>query len=159
VEPVPFFGIKGQFDAGNLSGATTVIPAFLTFYSQDTFNNIATLTGRLGFAATPGLLLYVDGGGVWVRDSLAVYGTVPANFLFETATTTLSGYDIGGGLEYKLAPSWSVFAEYDYLGFGTRNIGYVAAPGTVGASNTLATKVYAQTVTVGVNWRFNWLAH
>ena len=41
--------------------------------------------------------------------------------------TTATGYVLGGGLEYKLTPSWSVKAEYQYLNFGKNDAGLVNA--------------------------------
>jgi len=39
-----------------------------------------------------------------------------------TANATLSGLLIGLGLEYALAPNWTAKFEYDYLGFGSKNL-------------------------------------
>ncbi len=33
----------------------------------------------------------------------------------------MSGWTAGGGLEYKFAPNWSAFVEYDYIGLATFN--------------------------------------
>ena len=41
--------------------------------------------------------------------------TVPASYDFNGTAT---GYVLGGGIEYKFSPSWSLKAEYQYLNFG-----------------------------------------
>jgi outer membrane immunogenic protein len=42
-----------------------------------------------------------------------------------------SGWTVGGGLEWMFAPGLSVFGEFNYMDFGSRNVNFVKAPGTV----------------------------
>jgi opacity protein-like surface antigen len=37
------------------------------------------------------------------------------------------GWTLGGGGEWMFAPHWSVFAEYNFMGFGGSNIQDIAA--------------------------------
>ena len=73
----------------------------------------------------------------------------------------MTGYTVGGGLEWMFAPGWSVFGEYNYLDFGTKNVnfpstGLVPGFGPAGAlADTNAIKLTAQEVIVGVNYKFN----
>jgi outer membrane immunogenic protein len=55
-----------------------------------------------------------------------------------------SGYTVGGGLEYKLTPSWSVKDEYQYMDFGFS--------ATLPSSNAFNVNLEAQTAKFGVNY-------
>jgi len=96
-------GLRGQFDYGNLSGQDT-LPAFPTFYMNDKIHDIATATGRLGYAMAPGWLAYVQGGGAWTRDDLQIYGSGPPAFLSESGTANRYGYDVGAGVADDRVP-------------------------------------------------------
>jgi outer membrane immunogenic protein len=148
-------GLRGQFDYGNLSGQDT-LPAFPTFYMNDKIHDIATATGRLGYAMAPGWLAYVEGGGAWTRDDLQIYGSGPPAFLSESGTANRYGYDVGAGVEYMICPNWSVFLEYNYMGFGTKNVSLVNGPGVAGPTGIVAVKQDVQTAMVGINWHLNW---
>ena len=50
-----------------------------------------------------------------------------------------------------LGPNWSVFLEYDYLDFGTANVGF---PGTIPV-NSFQIAQHVQTVMLGLNFRLN----
>jgi outer membrane immunogenic protein len=147
-------GVKGQFELANFAGQN-VVPAAPSFLLNSNLRDIGTVTGRLGYTVSPNVLLYAQGGGAWIHDKFSVYGTVPVFFLSETATSDRSGYVVGVGFEYALAPSWSLFAEYNYMGFGTRNVPFVTSPMAFGTPNTLAVRQDVQDAVVGVNWRFN----
>ena len=64
------------------------------------------------------------------------------------SSTTQTGYAVGGGIEYKFTPAWSLKAEYQYINLGsetlTDNLG--------NATNPLDTNF--QTARVGLNYRF-----
>jgi outer membrane immunogenic protein len=147
-------GIKGQFDFANFSGKDA-LPSFPAFYLTDNTRDIGMATGRIGYIAAPNWLLYAQGGGAWVRDRLGVYSDGPPVTLVESATPNRYGYAAGGGVEYLICPNWSVFAEYNYLGFGTKNVTF--APTLAGGvGDVVAVKQDVQTAFLGVNWRFNW---
>jgi outer membrane immunogenic protein len=42
-----------------------------------------------------------------------------ANTLFETVSTTRTGWTVGAGWEYGFTPNWSARIEYRYTDFGT----------------------------------------
>jgi outer membrane immunogenic protein len=104
----------------------------------------------------------VKGGGAWTRASAAA--VVPNGLIGEQANFTMTGYTVGGGLEWIFAQGWSVFAEYDYMDFATKSVdfpstGMVPGFGAAGAfADTNAIKLTTQTAIVGVNYKFNWVA-
>jgi hypothetical protein len=68
---------------------------------------------------TLGVLGYVKGGIGWASTNVAAF--VPGRVTGELADITRAGYTVGAGLEWKFAPGWSVFCEYNYLYFGTKS--------------------------------------
>jgi outer membrane immunogenic protein len=99
------------------------------------------------------VLLYVKGGGAWVRDDYDIFVTA-TGVAVGSASETRSGWTAGGGLEYAFMGNWSGFAEFDYYGLGTRAIGFVTPAGAA-----LGTADIKQRVSVfkgGINYRFSW---
>jgi outer membrane immunogenic protein len=151
-------GIQGQANFGtiNSSNAVAAFPGVTALFKV---NNFETLTGRLGYTVTPSVLAYVKGGAAWARGYGA--GQVTGGFVGEYANFGMTGYTVGAGLEWMFAPGWSVFGEYSYLDFGTKNVdfpstGIVPGFGAAGAlSDTNAIRLSMQTVLVGVNYKFN----
>jgi outer membrane immunogenic protein len=126
------FGIEGQFD---WSGVRSNFSCF-SFGNQTCSANaewFATLTGRVGALFGPALL-YVNGGAAWTRDTVTdvatTAGCVPSGGtivcsapgdLF-SGSQIRPGWTVGGGIEYRLTPNWSVRAQYQYMNFGERPI-------------------------------------
>ena len=77
---------------------------------------IAAATARLGWTSDR-WVGYVKGGGAWAGDKFHV-DLVGEPF---DASATRSGWTAGAGLEWAFAPSWTVFAEYDFYDFGHRD--------------------------------------
>jgi opacity protein-like surface antigen len=73
-----------------------------------------TVRGRLGLHARPDLLIYATGGAAFASveslDRLAI--------LSAKSTDTLPGWTAGGGLEYDLFHSTTLFGEYLFMSFG-----------------------------------------
>ncbi len=101
------------------------------------------ITGRLGYACGPALF-YVKGGYVYVDGDVTV-----AESLTSTSykASGFSGYTIGGGLEYKLAPAWSVKGEYQYLDLSSFST-------TLGSGDTYNSAFDIHTFKVGFNYHF-----
>lgn len=121
-------GIEGDIDWFNLNAATTTGPFALapgvnaTITSSENANWLATVRGRIGVA--PGnWLLYATGGAAFSRlnanFSVSVPAVVPA--ITETASFsgTKVGYAVGGGVEVRMAPDWSIKGEYLFVDFGS----------------------------------------
>jgi outer membrane immunogenic protein len=140
------FGIQGMFDWASLK-ADHLAPVIGPPVTNSTnIPWLATLTGRLGYAVNPNALLYVKGGGAWVKDK-----HVSASTQTESADVSRSGWTIGGGLEYMVAPNWALFIEYDYMDFGTKTTTFTPS------LDTFSIKQNVQAVLVGLNWRWGGL--
>ena len=138
------FGVEGDISGTTLKGEHVDT----TFFG----NNITevewfgTITGRVGYAWDRALL-YVKGGGAWVRDK---YTITDAGLFFAGAATTKDGWTIGAGLEYAFAPRWSAKIEYNYLDFGSETVTF-----TTGGGGTFLREVDQQihAVKAGLNYR------
>jgi outer membrane immunogenic protein len=116
-------------------------------------------TARIGYEYAPSLLAYVKGGAAWTHASAAALaGPVTG----ESANFSMSGYTVGGGLEWMFARGWSVFSEYNYLDFGTKNVDLYSTIGLPGfgaagsLSDTIAMRIRSQEIIAGINYKFNW---
>jgi outer membrane immunogenic protein len=143
-------GIRNMLDWANLDESSRIIGGTFTGHSVTAKNNwLDLLTGRVGYAVQPTWLLYFQGGAAWRDTSVQLLS--PAGFQVGSSSKTRTGWTVGAGSEYKFAPNWSVFLEYNYANFGTNTVNFtVPAVGTF----TGSVKTDAQMVLGGVNWRF-----
>jgi outer membrane immunogenic protein len=140
-------GVQGMLDASGIEADTSSVVGLGGFTLHGSIPWFATVTGRLGYAVQPNLLLYGRGGGAWTHTDAKVFVTGTST-VADTGKFDQSGWTAGGGAELKFAPNWSVFAEYNYVGL-TDKVVTLASGFNVG-------KVHQdiQTATVGVNFRF-----
>jgi outer membrane immunogenic protein len=144
-------GVQGMFDGAHLRG--DVVDAQDSDFDLTTdVRWFGTVTGRVGFTVQPNWLLYVKGGGAWVRDR---HLTFELGVPFDAAEVTRSGWTVGAGAEWMFLPNWTVFLEYDFLGFGTKTIPFAFVNGG-GFSETWDIRQDVQIITVGLNVRFDW---
>jgi outer membrane immunogenic protein len=158
------FGVQGMFDGTSLSGnhLSPLAPTGTETMGTDT-RWFATQTARIGFTATPQALFYVKGGAAEAsfrysdNDPTFFAGPTYGSPYAGSGSSTRFGWTVGAGFEYAFTPNWSVFAEYNYMGFGNNSttLNYTAPnpanalPYSYNFTNNL------QTVLVGVNYRFN----
>ncbi|MEA2906947.1 MAG: outer rane immunogenic protein [Alphaproteobacteria bacterium] len=112
------FGIEGGAAKTWIKAQNVVSPFFpVTDRWTSEVKSIASITPRLG-VAFGSALLYVKGGVAFasIRDH------VNDNFDFVDVKFNRSGWTVGAGLEYMVAPNWVVGVEYDHYDFGSRNI-------------------------------------
>jgi outer membrane immunogenic protein len=150
------FGIEADIQGGDISDT-----ASLSLLGGDAFARAAsrldwfgTLRGRLGYAAD-NWLFYGTGGFAYggVRDTLSV--TSPWG---DTSTVGKSevrtGYVVGGGVEYKLNPSWSLKGEYQFIDLGRDRLSATAGDECAWATASLKADHTYNTVRVGLNYHF-----
>lgn len=137
------FGLEGDIEAADINGGYRLGNLNGTDFRIDAQ---ASIRGRLGVAFNNSLL-YVTGGAAWA-DMDHTY--VLANALFETVSTTRTGWTVGAGWEYGFTPNWSARVEYRYTDFGNfRNASTVAFPGFSYEHDPVF-----HTVRAGVSYRF-----
>ena len=142
------FGLEAQGDWANLKGSNaSSLAAFAPVVNQTKIDAIGLFTGQVGYAWN-NVLGYVKGGAAWANQDHNFIGTIPTTFLSESANNVdRFGWTVGGGLEWMFAPGWSVFGEYNYMDFGTKNVSF--APGT---STDIDQQIHA--LKFGVNYKF-----
>ncbi len=97
-----------------------------------------TVRGRVGY--TVGQALIYGTGGF-------AYGNVTYSNPNVSLEETQTGWVAGGGVEYKINPSWSAKAEYQYLDLDASK---ASGPGPLGDTGLDRTQV--NTVRVGLNY-------
>jgi outer membrane immunogenic protein len=100
-------GIEGDLDWANIQGG-----GICSFACQTTDKWLSTVRGRLGYAIDR-WMPYVTGG--------LAFGNFQAASNLGTSNTTNAGWTIGAGVEYGLAPNFTVKAEYLYVNLGDFN--------------------------------------
>ena len=144
------FGIRNMFDWADAERSGTVVGGPFSGYSAKLENNwVDLLTGRIGYAAQPNWLLYFQGGGAWRKNSLTVND--PTGFEVANTNRTQSGWTVGVGTEWKFAPNWSAFVEYNHAEFGNSNATVNGPFGPVAFNG----KSDVDMVLFGVNWRWS----
>ncbi|WP_332655778.1 outer membrane protein [Brevundimonas sp.] len=125
--------VAGTDVEDSVTGFSTT-PAYYSFTRN--LDHMAALRARVGFAAGPALI-YATGGVAYgkVENSFVTNNTANS-FTVTTDEDDADGYQFGGGVEWRLAPSLTVTGEYIYsdLETGEYNI-RVASNGTTPATN------------------------
>jgi outer membrane immunogenic protein len=144
------FGIRNMFDGTSLSKSVTFteIPG-----SADSSTHwFDTLTARGGYLVVPNVLLYVQGGAAWTNTKVTFFDGTGAQI--GELSNDRTGWTVGGGVEWMFAPHWSVFAEYNFMGFGTRSAAFSACgPGGL-VCDVFSAKANLQDAVVGLNYKF-----
>ncbi len=114
-------GIEADIQGGAISarGTDTDLGATI-YYFESHLDYFGTVRGRIGYALDRALLYFTGGfayGGLrkWSNDYNGLSGG-------QSFDGTATGYALGGGVEYKVTPAWSVKAEYQYLNFGQNDL-------------------------------------
>ncbi len=172
----------GDFDETAIPTTATLNDRFSTHVED-----IATIAGRIGWTSDAGTLFFIKGGGAYAREQHSVsstfaVGTCPDLSDNDCRATNGSGFwsgsqshwgwMVGTGLEFALFDTWTAKVEYDYLGFGGKDItlnGSASActtfsfDGTLCGSGNGSTRTFhinenIQEIKIGLNYRFNgWL--
>jgi hypothetical protein len=93
------FGVQGMFDGSGMEGSNTDPSGLFAINSQ--IRSFATVTGRVGYAAAPTVLVYAKGGGAWMRDDYTLTDVTGATLA--NASTNPSGWTVGGGVEWVVS--------------------------------------------------------
>jgi outer membrane immunogenic protein len=166
-------GVEADFDGASAKktvnavfpGTDVVFPITTIYRSQ--LDWLSTLRGRLGFMASPNVLLFVTGGLAVGEVKTANAATCP-EFLppcsaeattANTNTSIRAGGTAGGGIEWMVAPHWSIKAEYLYASLGrtnstiTYNYPFLGVTTAV-SSLTSSVRNNYNIARAGVNWHF-----
>ena len=167
-------GVEGDFDwlANNHNSTNSLILGSHAFQLSANDRWITTVTGRVGYAFNlgggpwglgwnPGTggpwLIYGKGGWGWAGVNNPTLTDVTTGGSISISNSNSHDGPVGGvGIEYAFAPNWTAKLEYDRLFLNDST--FTFAPGTPFISgNSLSLFNHdVQTVTVGVNYLFNW---
>jgi outer membrane immunogenic protein len=162
------FGVEGDFDAATLTASGNVVTnsiagagAPVGFQASSSINWLSSVRARLGYTWGPGLV-YLTGGGAWVNTDIK---TLTCDTAFAACTQgnftgTQSGWTLGAGFEWMIAPNWIARTEYLYYSLGSRTNAAafttpVAALGGSGVSVT-ANTLNINVIRAGLEYKFDW---
>jgi outer membrane immunogenic protein len=152
-------GVEADFDwlANNNNSSNAVfVPGVGSLQLSANDRWITMLAGRVGvaFPTLPNWLFYARGGGGWVGVNNPTLTNVTTGGSISTSNSNSnSGPLVGAGIEWAFAPNWTAKIEYNKLFLDNRT--FTVAAGTPFDVITLSNHD-VQTVTVGVNYLFNW---
>ncbi len=146
------FGVESDFQGGDIGDrvASTTVNG-LDARSRERVDWFGTTRGRLGYAVDR-TLFYFTGGFAYgdVRQSASV--TDGFDGVRVKSHDVQTGYVLGGGIEYKITPSWSLKGEYQYINLGNDNLTGIDSTGAAVRTNDLDTNLH--TARVGLNYHF-----
>ena len=136
-------------DIDNTGHGTLTYPATHTVDAdlhKRSIEDFGTIRGRAGYAWER-TLFFVTGGFAYGAERNNIDNLVTGNVYKSDSMQT--GYVLGGGFEYKIAPAWSLKAEYQYIDLAAdRPVGSLG-----GSVTTRDTEL--NTFRGGVNFHFN----
>ncbi|MCB1505482.1 MAG: porin family protein [Hyphomicrobiaceae bacterium] len=135
-------GAEADFQGGWVDGSSSGVTGIGAFSTSSDLNWLSTVRGRVGFAGDR-VLVYATGGVAWADMNFRASDGV--NTI--GGGDTLTGYAVGGGVEWMLDPNWTARAEYLYVDLEDAKI---AAGG--GGSATFDNAFHI--MRVGLNYKF-----
>ena len=144
-------GIRNMLDATSLSNRTNISAVPFTGAVDSSTHWFDTLTARGGYLVQSNVLLYAQGGAAWTNTNITFLTGSGAQV--GEASNDRTGWTVGAGVEWMFAPQWSLFAEYNFMGFGTQSATLTGCGGTCVVNANANANV--QNVLAGVNYKFN----
>jgi opacity protein-like surface antigen len=145
-------GIEADASSADLEAHGLTTTPLVTIQGMNKVDLFGTVRGRLGYAWN-NWLVYGTGGFAWAderesRSQIAgvIGGATPGTV--ESASSTVTGWTAGGGVEWGFASSWTAKVEYLHLDFGMNTFVFPIAHRQTDAALT------ADVVRAGVNYRF-----
>ena len=94
-------------------------------------------------------------GGGWVGvNNPTLTDVTTGNSISFSNSSSDSGLLVGGGIEWAFAPNWTARIEYDKLFLDNRS--FTVQSGALTGDTLTVFHRDVQTVTVGINYLFNW---
>jgi outer membrane immunogenic protein len=134
-------GVEGDIQGTGIDGSSNDNIGVNAFRTSSDLNWFSTLRARAGFAADR-VLIYATGGVAWAD----VDFTLDDGVARYSGGDTLTGYTVGGGVEWALANNWTVKGEYLYIGLDDAKFR--------GGGTTAKYDTDFHTVRFGLNYKF-----
>jgi outer membrane immunogenic protein len=112
------FGLEGSISAADFdrSFASSYFPATDVWSSKITW--LSTVTGRIGYGFDS-WLPYIKGGLAVANVDTSIQNTAAG--AFSQSSAVHSGWTLGGGVEFKIAPKFSLGLEFMHTDLGRSN--------------------------------------
>jgi outer membrane immunogenic protein len=133
-------GIETDIQASSIIGQGS--DAAGNFY-KSRLESLGTVRGRVGYAMDRALLYFTGGLAYGSVDNEALSGNLVSS------SNVVTGYTLGGGVEYKFWRDLSVKAEYLYVNLGKNDP--LGPPSYSSVGGTVREDAF-NTVRVGLNW-------
>lgn len=161
------FGVEGEGYWSGISStnASSNVPSILGANNSNSFSRTLSNNNDFSIAARVGIafdrtLIYGKGGWAWgaFKDSTTdiCCGVGTSTLSTSAMSGTLDGFLVGAGIEHALTRNWTVKFEYNFIGFGAKELSLTQCQANVCAvtgSNTIsATK---QVFKIGANYLFD----
>lgn len=115
---------------------------------------LASTTARIGYSFANCWLVYVRGGGAWTHEEVDdSYTTFRGVAVDPGASLVRTGWTVGTGVEWAIAPRWSATLEYNYYDLGSRDVQLVDTAHNASVTG-LNIRDTIHAVTAGVNYHF-----
>ena len=138
----PFvLGVVGDISAAGIDGSTACPSA--AFSCASDISMLASVRLKAGWAVG-NMLLYGTGGIGFAELEISADNGAGVSGRTKRATT---GYTVGGGIEFRFSPNWSIAAEYLRYNFGSEVF-------TVDNGLRVDADVYVDTGKIALNYRF-----
>lgn len=126
-------GSAGQ----TLTLAPLGIPVGITSNSSTGLDWLGTIEARAGLLLTDRFLVFAKGGFAFGKAHSETSATLvaPAPFGATAAgsvSDTRTGWTVGGGVEYAIAPNWTLRGDYSYVDLGSETYAFGAVVGGPG---------------------------
>jgi outer membrane immunogenic protein len=138
------FGIEADLQASDINDKARFVTGagdVVTLKSE--FDWFGTVRGRIGYAMDR-TLIYFTGGFAFG----GVDNSVTINGVKFGKDSTETGYVLGGGIEHKFGPSWSLKGEYQFISLDASNDNV-----PLGFRDKDQSDIH--TVRLGINYHFN----
>jgi outer membrane immunogenic protein len=113
---VPWLVIGAEADIQGADISDSAVAPILKTVFESKLDWFATARARVGIATERALFYFTGGAAIGGLDKTADLRPIGgALYKFDGMA---GGYVVGGGVEYKINPAWSLKAEYQYLNFG-----------------------------------------
>jgi opacity protein-like surface antigen len=150
-------GLEADASAADLDGTNTCLvglnPLVGGVNCRAKVEAVGTIAGRLGLAFDR-TLLYIKGGGAWTQDNYELNLVGVGGGTIYSANADHWGWTIGGGVEHALLANVTAKLEYNYLDFGSENVGFGLPPAFT-VINNLSIDQQVHVFKLGVNYLFN----
>lgn len=154
------FGLEADIQGSGIKGSNfinapgAVVP--FTYSTSESIPWFGTVRPRIGFLATPDVLLYVTGGLIYGEVKTSQNLFFPGSGLSFPASTssTRTGGTAGGGIEWMFAPRWSAKVEGLWYSLGNVTTAATQVPGASVFTDFKTFGFNGAIVRGGINYHF-----